>query len=210
MARFDPEKISPQQISDQRALWGVDEGLPLLLMPGRLTRWKGHENVLRAFARLERGSCILVIVGHAQGREAYVRDLKALAQSLGVDAFVRFAPHSTNMPLLYACSHAVVHAATDPEAFGRVVAEAGAMGKPSIVSSLGAPKEIIEEGITGWCVDPFDQEALTQGMARLLSLDQEILAHVKVKARKRIEEHFSLEKMGAKTLELYHEILKGK
>ena len=210
MERFNPEKISPQQINEQRTLWGVPEGVPLLLMPGRLTRWKGHENVLRAFANLESGQCVLVIVGHAQGREAYVRELKGLAQSLGVDAFVRFVPHSPDMPLLYAASHAVVHAATDPEAFGRVVAEAGAMGKPCIVSSLGAPREIIEEGVTGWCVDPFDQAALTQGMVRLLALDQEARDRIKVDARKRVEAHFSLEKMGTKTLELYHEILKGK
>lgn len=207
LVRFDPNAVDEHMIRQWRMDHGISLKVALLVMPGRLTRWKGHGEVLKAFSRLVPGSAHLAIIGDPQGRVAYLEELQALAYTLGIAPYVSFLPHTPNMPLVYASAQGVVHASTDAEAFGRVVAEAQAMGKPCLVSRLGAPKEIIVEDQTGWVADPSDIRSLHEGLEMLLNVSPQRCAQIAKEARARVGALFSLEQMATHTLELYEDVM---
>ncbi|MCA0369592.1 MAG: glycosyltransferase family 4 protein [Proteobacteria bacterium] len=207
LSRFDPSAIDEHAVRQWRMDNGISLKIALLVMPGRLTRWKGHSEVLRAFSRLVPGSAHLAIIGDHQGRVAYLDELQALARTLGVAPYVSFLDHTNQMPLVYASAQGVVHASTDAEAFGRVVAEAQAMGKPCLVSKLGAPKEIVLEDETGWVADPHDARDLYEGLQELLNVSPDRLGYMAHLARARVLSLFSLEQMTGRTLELYKDLL---
>ncbi|MBA4749504.1 MAG: glycosyltransferase family 4 protein [Alphaproteobacteria bacterium] len=203
---FDPARINQQEINLFLEKEKIARDARVWLVPGRVTRWKGHEAVLRAFAGKVSEKDVLIIVGD-ESKEAYVSELKNLTQALGMTPFVRFLGHRQDMPLLYAASFGVIHAATDPEAFGRVVAEAQAMGKPCLVSDLGAPQEIIKDGVTGWTWRAADGDALMQKVCLLEALPHDARASLVHEARGRVLDMFSLGSMCQSTLALYEEVL---
>ncbi len=204
---FDPEKILTGDRLLLRQEWGIPKGTAVVLMAARFSRWKGHAGALKACEILKNHNFILVFAGKFRGRETYLSELEALAQKLEIREKVRFVECDGNMPQAYDAADLVLHASTDPEAFGRVVAEAQAMGKWTIVSSLGAPQEIILPHKTGDVIDPTDAQALAKALLKGLSLDQTQLKRVKEIARQRIADHFSLESMQCQTLNIYAELL---
>lgn len=204
---FDPKKILPEDIQLLKKEWGIPQGSAVLLMPARFSRWKGHREVLKACEIIRNQNFILVLVGSSTDREGYCQELESLAKNLGIGEKVRFAAYTGTIARAYAASDLVIHASTDPEAFGRVVAEAQAMGKWTIVSHLGAPQEIILHQKTGEVVNPKDSQALAKSLLRGLSLDVDQRMRVEDVARRRIRERFSLEKMQQQTLEVYAELL---
>ena len=155
MAAFDPAKIKPVDIASTRRSWGAQSGETILLLPGRLTEWKGQRVAINAMAALD-GNTRLVIMGDAQGRETYVRALKTLTASHGLENQIHFAPHSPNMPLMIAASDIVLSTSTEPEAFGRVAIEAQAMGKPIIATAHGGTLETVLPEQTGLWTTPND------------------------------------------------------
>jgi glycosyltransferase involved in cell wall biosynthesis len=203
---FDPARIREQEIQAFLQEEKIALDARVWLVPGRVTRWKGHETVLRAFAGKVSEKDILVIVGD-ESKEAYASELKNLAHTLRIAPFVRFLGHRRDMPLLYAASFGVIHAATDPEAFGRVVAEAQAMGKPCLVSNLGAPQEIIRDGKTGWTWRVGDGDALMQKVHLLDALTPTARETLAKEARLRVLDLFSMSRMCQSTLALYEEVL---
>ncbi|MBY0337804.1 MAG: glycosyltransferase family 4 protein, partial [Acetobacteraceae bacterium] len=147
--RFDPAKVPPSRAAGLRAAWRVPDAARVLLLPGRLTRWKGQMVALEALKALPEDA-MLVLAGDAQGRDSYVAELRARAERLGVAARLRLPGHVTDMPAALAAADIVLHASTEPEAFGRVVTEAQAMARLVIASDAGGPVETVEEGVTGW------------------------------------------------------------
>ena len=117
-----------------------------IVLPGRLSRWKGQEVLLDAMARLARPDVCCVLVGADQGRRRYTAELVRLAERLGVADRLRFAGECDDMPAAMMLADVVVHASTAPEPFGRVVIEAQAMARPVIASDLGGPVETVEHG----------------------------------------------------------------
>jgi len=101
----------------------------------------------------------------------------------------------------------VVSASTDPEAFGRVVVEAQALGRPVVASDHGGARETVIEGETGWLYPPGDVEALTRALDKVLGLSQETRAAIAAKAIQNVRDNFSLATMCAKTLDVYNEVL---
>lgn len=203
---FDPARINTPEIHAFLQKEKIALDARVWLVPGRVTRWKGHEAVLRAFAAKACEKDVLVIAGD-ESKEAYASELKNLAHMLGIAPFVRFLGHRQDMPLLYGAAFGVIHAATDPEAFGRVVAEAQAMGKPCLVSNLGAPQEIIANGKTGWTWRAGDGGDLMQKIHLLEALGTEARQTLAREARRRVINLFSLERMCQSTLALYEEVL---
>jgi glycosyltransferase involved in cell wall biosynthesis len=204
---FSPEKLRSDQIMALRHRWGLQQGQTLILMPGRLTRWKGQKVLLEALRLLPRGSFKCIFVGSSQGRYAYRKELEAFIEAHHLEREIIFEEHFTDMPLAYAAADGVVHASTDPEAFGRVIAEAQAMGKPVIASNLGAPREILIPGETGWLFSPSAPEQLAKHLYQLKNLSQAERDCLSRKARAHIRTHFSVEQMAQKTLQIYHELL---
>ena len=111
-----------------------------------------------------------MLVGSDQGRRRYTARLIRQAEALGVADRLRLAGECDDMPAALMLADVVVHASTQPEAFGRVVIEAQAMGRPVIASDLGGPVETVEHGVTGWRVPPGDADALAAAIEAALAL----------------------------------------
>src|SRR5262249_35575174 len=111
------------------------------------------------------------------------------------------------MAAAYMATDVVVSASTEPEAFGRVVAEAQAMGRPVVAPSHGAAPEIIIPGVTGWLFTPRDPVSLADALMRAMYLDQSERIALADAAINRARELFNKADMCAKTLAVYDEVL---
>jgi len=204
---FDPQNVTKERSESLKKAWGLDKNGTLILMVGRLVRWKGQAILLEALNKMKdfKGCC--VILGSSQGHEQYLNELQAYVNKNSLTDKVKFIEQCQDMPTAYSLATAVVHASTAPEAFGRVIAEAQAMGKFVIASSLGAPKEIIENGKTGALVSPGDTVELARELVTALNLSQEEQKHIAKSSRKRVQDLFSKQVMIDKTLKVYTELL---
>jgi glycosyltransferase involved in cell wall biosynthesis len=205
---FNPFTHSPQRMIELTKEWRLPDELPLILFPGRITRWKGQHVFLKALAALPHRNFFAIILGDDKGHETYRRELEILITKLGLEGHVRIAKHTHYISEAYLLSRVVVSTSIDPEAFGRVVLEAQAMGKPVIASNHGGPQETVIQDVTGWLVAPGNIDALAQHIDHVLNLDEERLRWMAeqaiINARK-----FSLENMCAQTLGAYSELLYG-
>ncbi|MSO76153.1 MAG: glycosyltransferase [Alphaproteobacteria bacterium] len=208
--RFDPARVSHERLIQLARQWRLPEGAPVILLAGRLSRWKGQALLIEALARLGRDDARVVLVGAEQGRAAYRRELEALALARGVAGQVHIAGDCRDMPAAYMLANVVVSASSDPEAFGRVMAEAGALGRPVVASGHGAAPEIVREGVTGWLFPPGDVAALGHALAHALDLDPDARRRLAVEARHHVARHFDKVAMCRATLDVYAEILAGR
>ncbi|WP_203290761.1 glycosyltransferase family 4 protein [Maricaulis parjimensis] len=209
--RFKPGSVPQERMDGLAAAWGVGQDRNVLLLPGRLTGWKGQREAIRAMGRIRRhgeiAQPLLLLAGDAQGRDAYVAELEALIRSEGVQDNVRLVGHCTDMPAAFALSDLVLTPSNEPEAFGRTAAEAGAMEVPVIAADHGGAQEVILHSETGWRVQPGDDEALAAAIEGALSLSAEDRAVMGRRARAHVSEHFSTAALQASTLRVYREVL---
>lgn len=203
---FDLAKISAADIKACRKAWGVDAKASLLLLPGRLTRWKGQLVAIKALATLDKTS-VLVLLGDAQGRDDYVTEIKDLTHSLGLEGRVILAPHTVNMATAYASADVVISASTDPEAFGRVAAEAQAMHTLVVATAHGGALETVVDGETGFLVAPNDATALAKGIAQVLGMSKVKRNKLGKAARTRIQQQFSAKTLKNATLSVYEKAI---
>jgi len=208
-AVFDPGAVSADRIARVADAWGLPDGAAVVLLPGRLTSWKGQQVLIEAVARLARRDVCCVLVGSDQGRRRYAAGLIRQAQALGIADRLRLAGECDDMPAALMLADVVVHASTQPEAFGRVVIEAQAMGRPVIAADLGAPVETVEQGVTGWRVPPGDAGALAAAVERALALPSDARAELGVRARDAVLRDYTVAAMQAATLAVYDELLVG-
>ncbi|WP_323760536.1 glycosyltransferase family 4 protein [Maricaulis sp.] len=213
LARFDPAAVQPDRVSALAAQWGVAAlvgSAPILLFPGRLTGWKGQREAIRALAGLAdtgRAAPHLLLVGDAQGRDAYANELDELATALSVADRVHRVGHCTDMPAALALCDLVLTPSIEPEAFGRTAAEAGAMGRLVIAADHGGAREVVRHGETGWRVKPGDPAALAAAIATALTLDRNVHDTMIAAARDHVATHFSTVSLQASTLRVYREVL---
>ena len=204
---FDPAHVSAERVIQLSRAWRLPDDVPVVMLPGRLTRWKGQLVLIEALAKLGRGDVRCVLVGSDQGRHAYRRELEETARRLGVAAQVQIAGHCRDMAAAYMLSDVVVSASTDPEAFGRVAAEAQAMGRPVIATDHGGARETVLPDRTGWLVRPGDSDALAAALETALSLDEAARGRIAGAAMQFIRETFSLARMRTATLSVYDELM---
>jgi glycosyltransferase involved in cell wall biosynthesis len=203
-AVFDPAIISGSRIAKLATEWRLPDGVRTVVLPGRLTSWKGHAVLLDAIAHLARPDIMCVLVGSDQGRHGYARDLEDQATRLGIADRLRLVGQCDDMPAALALSDVVVHASTQPEAFGRVVIEAQAMGRPVIASDLGGPVETVRHGETGWRVRPNDPVALAAAIGVALHLDPTAQVALGERARASVP---TVRAMQDATLDVYEAVL---
>jgi glycosyltransferase involved in cell wall biosynthesis len=202
---FDPETVAGARIDRLARQWRLPDGAPVVMLPARLSRWKGQSVLLEALARLARPDVCAVFVGDGKRRET--RRLEAQAQALGLDGRVRLVGRCDDMPAAFMLADVVVHASTAPEAFGRVVIEAQAMGRPVIAADLGGPRETVQNGQTGWLVPPGDAEILAEGIAHVLDLPPADRLALGQRARAAVLAHYTTVAMQDATLAVYRELL---
>ena len=203
MKMFDPEHNLQNSAARLRKSWKVENDNTLILLPGRLTRWKGQIIAIKAIAKLGT-SYKLVLLGDPQGRDAYVKELEALAEKLGIKDQVVMPGHCTEMPAALLASDIVIAPSVEPEAFGRVVAEAQAMGRPVIASAHGGPMETIIQNKTGIVFEPGNFEALASGLRDVTAWENYDAKF----ARAHIANNYSKSQLQDKTLAVYEELLR--
>ncbi len=207
LKNFAPERISGARVAALAKEWHVPDDLPILFMPGRVTRWKGHEFVLRALGRLAHRNFFCVFAGDVEKHPDYVQELEGLIKELELEGHVRFVGATQQMAEAYQLCDVVLCPSIEPEAFGRVPIEAQAMSKLVISTNHGGAAETIMHGKTGYLVTPNDVPALTDVIRQLLSLSREEREMMGRISREHVARYFSLEQMCEKTLGVYDEIL---
>jgi glycosyltransferase involved in cell wall biosynthesis len=208
IARFDPSRVSAEQVIKLAREWRLPDGLPVVMLPGRLTRWKGQTLLIEAAAKLGRRDVVVLFVGSDQGRAGYRRELENLARRRGLEGIVRIVDHCNDMAAAYMLADVVVSASTDPEAFGRVVAEAQAMGRPVVAPDHGGAPEILKAGETGWLFAPGDASGLAEALRKALALDPAARDDLAGHAIAHINDRFTKERMCLATLDVYAEVLR--
>lgn len=210
-SRFFPAAVSSESVANYRTSLGFAAEVPLIVMAGRLTRWKGQHILLEAVARMRHGKVGVLFVGSDQGRVEYSNELKALAAKFPADKKVVFLETCDTMPLVYSAGDVAVNASSgQPEAFGRVIPEAQAMGTIVVGTAHGGACETIEDGKTGFLVPPGDIGALAAKLDEILDMDVETRNVMRTSAIRSVTENFSVETTCRKTLALYREILSSR
>lgn len=209
---FRPSAVGAGRLIELQRAWGIQEDTRVILLPARLTRWKGQGVLIAAFAELagrrDVSDLVVVLAGDDEGRADYLRELERLCRQLGLSSRqVVFAGQCNDMPAAMMLADIVVSASIEPEAFGRTMAEAAAMGKPIIASAIGAAPEIVIPGQTGWLVPPGVVSALADALEKALSLTATERAELASLAQQRVKKLFSVDAMCEKTLSVYRELL---
>ncbi len=184
----------------------------IILMPGRLTSWKGQEIFIEALSLVNKevgyDAFFGIILGSDQGRDVYKKKLVRLAEQHRLNKSIKFISHCKNMALAYKVSDIVVSASVEPEAFGRVAVEAQSMEKPIIASNIGGSNETLINNKTGFLFDSGDARSLSKKILQVLNMDQSILKSMGVEGRKNVVKKFNVEKMCYSTYSEYKKLLK--
>jgi glycosyltransferase involved in cell wall biosynthesis len=206
-AIYDPDSVSHDRIARLSKTWRVPDGAATIVLPGRLTAWKGQSVLLEAMAKLLHRDVCCVLVGSDQGRARYSESLIRQARRLGLSDRVRIVGHVDDMPAALMLSDVVIHASTQAEAFGRVVIEAQAMGRPVIAADLGGPVETVEHNVTGWRVPPGDPATLAEAIDHVLALPDDERHALGQRARAAVLRRNTVQAMQDATLDVYETLL---
>ena len=215
---FAPSDVGPDRVEKVRRTWLASPDERIVLLAARLTPWKGQRVLIKAAALLrDRGyrDLVFVLAGDAQGRENYVRELDALISDLNLDSIVRRVGHVTDMPAALAASALVAVPSTEAEAFGRVAVEAQAMGVPVVSpTSVPCPKPCWHRRRCGPSSAPAGggaefAEELAAALASALDMMPSAREALAIRARRHVEDQFSLEKMVSETLDCYTALLEA-
>ncbi len=211
-AAFDPDAVRGDRIHALARQWQLPDA-PVIMLPGRVSAWKGHALLLDALALLRNEAPALdwvcVLVGPSRdGRRSFGSTLVQQAERLELRSRLRFAGHCTDMPAALALAELVVVPSLKPEPFGRAVVEAQAMRRPVLAASHGAALETVEHGVSGYAFPPGDAAALAALLRHVLALPPAERARIGEQARARVLSHYTVQAMQQATLDVYEELLR--
>ena len=191
--------------------WEIEDKKKIILMPGRLTSWKGQELFIEAInlvnTELGYEAFYAIILGSEQGRDLYKKKLIRLSEQYRMMKQLKFIDNCKNMALAYKISDIIVSASIEPEAFGRVAVEAQSMQKIIIASNIGGSNETIIDEKTGFLFDAGDAKSLSKKIMRVLNIDEAILKSIGNEGRKNVIKKFNVEKMCFSTYSEYKKLI---
>ena len=209
---FNQKNVSMLKQEKLKAEWLLEPNNFTILMPGRLTSWKGQEKFIESLNILIEDFNIsnfqAILLGSDQGRKVYSKKLLSLAERYSLTKKIKFISHCKDMPLAYSLADVVVSASIEPEAFGRVAVEAQSMGKPIIASNIGGSKETVLNKKTGFLYKYDDPRELAKNLNTVIQLNQEELKLMGNEGRKNIAKKFDVEAMCDSNLREYKKLLK--
>ena len=210
---FNAKNISVLKQEKLKQEWDLSSNKFTILLPGRLTYWKGQEKFIEALNILIEDYDIsnfqAIILGSDQGRKVYSKKLINLVQRYSLNKKVKFFEHCKEMPLAYSLADVVVSASIEPEAFGRVSVEAQSMGKPIIASNIGGSKETIINKKTGFLYKYDDPRELAKILNTVIQLSPDELKSIGNEGRKNITKKFDVETMCQSNLKEYKRLIKN-
>ena len=191
--------------------WNIHDEKKIILMPGRLTSWKGQELFIEAInlVKIELGyeAFHAVILGNDQGRDLYKKKLIRLTEQYHLTNQIKFIDHCEDMALAYKVSDIIVSASIEPEAFGRVAVEAQSMEKLIIASNIGGSNETIIDEKTGFLFKSGNAESLSKKIIHGLTMDERSRNLMGKEGRNNIIKKFNVEKMCFSTYSEYKRLL---
>ena len=191
--------------------WNLEVEKKTILLPGRITEWKGHEMFIEAMNKINiqlgHKSFKAVILGSDQGRDLYKKKLIRLVEQYRMNDQIKFVDHCENMPLAYKISDLIVSTSIEPEAFGRIAVEAQSMEKPIIASNLGGSKETIVNNKTGILFDAGDSDDLSKKIIEFFNFDKSTIEQMGKEGRKNVSAKFNVEKMCYSTYSEYKKLI---
>ena len=207
---YDPKKIKEKDEIQLISKWKINKEKKVILLPARLTAWKGHEIFLEALNKLKinepQKKFIAVILGSDQGRKIYKKRLIRLVEQYRLINDVIFIDNFELMPIAYKISDIVISSSIEPEAFGRVAVEAQAMEKPIIASNIGGSNETIIDEKTGFLYSAGNSDLLSQKLSHIFDLNDETLKSMGIEGRKNVIKKFNVEKMCFSTYSEYKKL----
>lgn len=208
---FSPSQIQEIDKINLRKQMGFSDKNFLVLLPGRLTNWKGQKLFIESAIILKKqdqlSNIFFIILGDSQGRIQYENSLRDLIESNKMIDKIRIVKPMQNMPLAYAFSDLIVSASIEPEAFGRVSVEAQSMEKPILSSAIGGSLETIKPEKTGWLFDHNSKEDLAKNIYNISKMSKAALQSLGKEGRKNVIENYTKDKMCLKTLEIYQSLV---
>ncbi|MDY6923359.1 MAG: glycosyltransferase family 4 protein [Pseudomonadota bacterium] len=202
--RFHPGAADAGRIEAVRTAWGLTPGddRRIVLLPGRLTGWKGQRVLIEAWAAA-RPPMALILAGDDQGRTAYRAELEAMIVSNGLQDAVRIVGEVADMPAAYLAADVICTPSLEAESFGRTAVEAQMMGRPVWASDLGASRETVDPAVGGGLVAPGDVAAWTGTLRRIAETPTGALRAMGQRAGERARRFYSFDAMVAATFEVY-------
>ena len=204
---FSPDAVSPERIRFLREKWlAGHEGQPIIILPGRLTQWKGQDLLIESLALIKNQQFVGLLIGDTEENPSFTRKLVERLRYHGLTEKILLVGHCTDMPAALMLADVVISASsTQPEAFGKVAIEAMAMGKPVIATAHGGSLETVLPGVTGWLVPPLDPKALAEAISAVFG-DRNHAVQLGRQGRTWVNERFTAKAMCEKTVALYHEM----
>ena len=208
---FNPKKIKESDKNLLRKKWKIDHDKKVILLPGRLTGWKGQEMFIESIKNLKENSpdldFIAIILGSDQGRKIFKKKLIRLVEQHRLNNHVLFVDHLELMPIAYEISDVVVSTSIEPEAFGRVSVEAQAMEKPILASNIGGSNETIINDKTGFLFEAGNSNNLSEKLSEILNLSEVTRNGIGAEGRKNVKVKFNVEKMCNSTYSEYKKLI---
>ena len=208
---YDPDNIKEADRIKFLKKLNIDANKKIILMPGRLTEWKGQEIFIEALndLKMEYGykNFIAILLGSDQGRKIYKKKLIRLIERFRLNNDVIFLEHAPSMPVAYSVSSVIVSASIEPEAFGRISVEAQSMKKPIVASDIGGSRETIVDNKTGLLFSSSDHHSLSEKLDFIFRLDDTSLNVMGNNGRKNVQKKFNVEKMCFSTYSEYKKLI---
>ena len=204
---FNPNNVNQTRIVNFVEGMAIPEDVPVIMLPARATKWKGHQILLQALAKIKDRPFICLMVGAGDGKPAFVSELVRYGLQLGLEGRFRLTPLVDDMPAALMVADVVAMPSITPEPFGRVALEAQAMGRPVVAFDHGGATESIRHDETGWLAIPGDADSLAEALQVALDLKPRNRKTLATMARQHIEANFSTETMCRQTIKIYRRVL---
>ena len=208
---FDSDAIKKKDIDKLKATWKIEDNKKIILLPGRLTAWKGQEMFIEGINLFKQSNpeldFVAVILGDDQGRTVFRKKLERLVEQFNLTQNIKFVDNCNVMPVAYYISDVIVSSSIEPEAFGRVSVEAQAMKKPIIASNIGGSKETVIDNKTGLLFESGNPKSLCDKLNEIIKLDTLTLDLMGREGRKNVINRFNIEKMCLNTYSEYKKLV---
>jgi len=208
---YNHQKVLPKKVDDFSKEHKIDRNKFLILLPGRLTNWKGQKLFIEAIKILSEQNNIhafeAIILGSEQGRNVYKKFLLSMVDQHRLHKVIRFIEHCDEMPVAYSIANLVCSCSIEPEAFGRVSVEAQAMEAPIIASDIGGSRETIVNEKTGFLFKSGNPKALAEKILMVMSKDYNLLKTIGLEGRQNVIKKFDVDKMCQTTFTEYKKLI---
>ena len=211
---FHSNRIPISKIDNFSKKHNIDRNKFIILMPGRLTNWKGQKLFIESLklVLIHENSNMqpfqAIILGDEQGRSVYKKQLIDLVQQCRLGKFVKFINRCDEMPIAYSISNLVCSCSIEPETFGRVAVEAQSMEVPIIASDIGGSTETIIKDKTGFLFKSGDVNNLANTILMVMQKDYNSLKSIGLEGRKNVLKKFDVNKMCRTTFTEYKKLIK--